>query len=502
MTRIIDLDFNNARKFFLSAKSYFRQDFPPYISFQPVLDEVEKTIGKSPYTDFQKPMPKAKDLPGVNYQLTANKDGRFGWRPFELIHPAIYVSLVNLICEEKNWKAITERFEEMGKGIVTCCGHPIVPEENKTQDGAQILNWWLQYEQQSLELSLDYTHVLQTDVTDCYGSLYTHSISWALHGFNEGKTNRRKSLLGNKIDQHIQSSRHGQTNGIVQGSVLMDVVAELVLGFVDSEISKKLKKIKLDKKICVLRYRDDYRIFARNDSDTEVALKTISDSLRIVGMKLGASKTSSSTNIVEASIKPEKLAAIQLADMDISQAKTMQKQLLRLHAFARKYPNSGALNRLASDAFEKIRTITNAPDDLPVQIAIVADISAISPQAFPALSGILAKLISLAPVADRSDLWIKVAAKMRAIPHNGYMEIWLQRVTRANGLEIAFDSEEVICKIVNGEDLMLWNNNWIGNAPLLEALAVKRLLIGSPEDLDPVPDVSETSLFKQYSEFS
>lgn len=502
MTKIIDLDFNDAKKFFLSAKSYFRQDFPPYISFQPILDEVQKVLGDRSYTDFQKSRTKAKDLPGVNYQLIANKDGRFGWRPFELIHPAIYVSLVNLVCDENNWIAIAERFKEMGNGIVTCCGHPIVPEENQTEDGAQILNWWLQYEQKSLELSLEYTHILQTDVTDCYGSLYTHSISWALHGFKEGKTNRRNSLLGNKIDRHIQDSRHGQTNGIVQGSVLMDIVAELVLGFVDCEISKSLGKSKLDKRIKILRYRDDYRIFAKNDSDTEIALKAISDSLRLVGMKLGAAKTSSSTNIVEASIKPEKLAAIQLSDMDITQAKTMQKQLLRLHAFARKYPNSGALNRLASDAFEKIRTMTKVPNDLPVQIAIVADIAAISPQAFPALSGVLAKLISLAPATDRTDLWEKVAEKMKTIPYNGYLEIWLQRVTKAKGLNTDFESDEEICKIVNGEDCELWNNSWINNGKLLEALAVMQLKTGSPEQLEPIPAISETSLFKQYAEFS
>ncbi|MFK5996566.1 MAG: RNA-directed DNA polymerase [Rhodobacterales bacterium] len=313
-------------------------------------------------------------------------------------------------------------------------------------------------------------------------------MSWALHGFNEGKTNRRKSLLGNKIDQHIQNSRHGQTNGIVQGSVLMDIIAELVLGFVDCEISKKLKKLKLDKSLRILRYRDDYRIFAQNDSNTEIALKAVSDSLRIVGMKLGSAKTSSSTNIVEAAIKPEKLAAIQLADMDIQQAKTMQKQLLRLHAFARKYPNSGALNRLASDAFEKIRTITRAPNDIAVQIAIVADIAAISPQAFPALSGVLAKLISLAPDCDRSDLWSKVAAKMRAIPYNGYMEIWLQRVTQAKGLDLDFKSDEAICGIVDGNDLALWNNSWIDEGPLLDALAVKRLKVGVPEDFEGISE--------------
>lgn len=499
MSRIIDLNAADARQHLLSAKCYFRQDFPPYISFQPIIDAVSEVIGQRSYRDFQKSETKPEHLPGVNYSLIANKDGRFGWRPFELMHPAIYVSLVNVMCEPDNWTIICERFSELHSGIVECCSFPVVASNGETADGAQVMNWWLKYEQKALELSLEYTHTIQTDVTDCYGSLYTHSITWALHGFEEGKNNRSNSLLGNKIDRHIQNSRHGQTNGIVQGSVPMDILAELVLGFVDDEISKKIPS-ELDVKI--LRYRDDYRIFALSDTNAEYALKVISDCLRLVGMKLGGAKTASSTNIVEASIKPEKLAGIQLADMDIKHAKTIQKQLLRLHAFARKYPNSGALNRLASEAFEKIRNVDSVPADIAVQIAIVADVAAISPQAFPALSGILAKLISLAPEADRSELWSKVVKKMRRVPHNGYLDVWLQRVTQAKGIVLEFDSEEAICQIVAGQPASLWNNEWVNNSQLLTALSVNQIVVGDPEGLDPVPDLSETALFKKYAEFS
>lgn len=35
--------------------------------------------------------------------------------------------------------------------------------------------------------------------------------------------------------------QHNQTNGIPQGSVLMDFVAEIVLGYVDLRLSKELK---------------------------------------------------------------------------------------------------------------------------------------------------------------------------------------------------------------------------------------------------------------------
>ena len=99
-------------------------------------------------------------------------------------------------------------------------------------------------------------------------------------------------------------------------------------------------------------------------------------------MRLGVDKTAMSTNVTESSIKPDKRAGIDLHDMDIAQAKSMQKQLLRLHAFGRRFPNSGALKRLCSEALETVRKIKEAPEDLEVQIAIVTDIAATSPQAF------------------------------------------------------------------------------------------------------------------------
>jgi hypothetical protein len=53
----------------------------------------------------------------------------------------------------------------------------------------------------------------------------------ALYGKEEAKDNRHKSSLGNDVDKLIRSMRYGQTNGIPQGSVLMDFIAEMVLGY-------------------------------------------------------------------------------------------------------------------------------------------------------------------------------------------------------------------------------------------------------------------------------
>lgn len=501
MTRIIDLEAAAAKAYLEKPECYFRSDFPPYISFEVILKDTAAVLGADTYLAFQKPKPdRAVDMSGVNYELLSTKDGRFAWRPFELIHPAIYMTLVGIFCEDANWKLLQERFTELHSGVVECTGFPMVSNGKDKHDAVQVRNWWLRYEQRSLELSMDYTHLLKTDVSNCYGSIYTHSIAWALHGYDIAKAAQTdKTLLGNQIDFHIRNSRYGQTNGITQGSVLMDIVAELVLAYVDYLITDKLQG---NKDFHILRYRDDYSIFTLNDQRASEIVRVISDCLRRVGMQLGARKTTANSNIIEGSIKPEKLAGVQLEDMDISQAKTIQKQLLRLHAFSRLYPNTGAIKRLADSAFQKILKVTEAPEDLGVQIAIACDIAVVSPSAFPALSGIIAKLISLAPESERPGMWGRVSKKMKRIPHNGHLEVWLQRVTRARGVELTFDSDEPICKIVNGETAQLWNNNWISSPDLLLALDVNKIVVSSPEDLDPIPAKEELSLFREHAEFS
>lgn len=493
MKRLVDLSNEEARVHFLKGSSYFNGDFPQYISFEPILREVAKVLNGDHYNQFKSANP--NDLSNVNYNFIANKDGKFAWRPLELIHPVIYVSLVNVICEQANWESIKTRLGEFEGGVVDCCSAPVMSVDHQTDVAAQIRSWWQSVEQRSLTYSLEFSHLLHTDVTDCYGSLYTHSISWALHGLEEAKNNKGKnSLLGNKIDSHVQASRYGQTNGIAQGSVLMDFVAEIVLGYVDELINSEIGE---SKDIRILRYRDDYRIFANGDERAEAVLKIVSDKLRSVGMKLGVSKTFSCKNVVEGSIKPDKLAGIELQDLGTANAKTIQKQLLRLHSFGQRFSNSGALRRLVSEFHTSISKQDETPDDLDVQVAIATDIAFVSPATFPAVAGILSHLISLARSDKKLRLWKKVRDKMARVPYNGYLEVWLQRVIKPKGVDIKFESGEPICQIVNGGAPPLWECGWISNDALKKAMEVTKIVVADASETEEVIRPEEVELFKQ-----
>jgi hypothetical protein len=493
MPQIIELSSAEARAHFLKGSSYFNGDFPTYISFEPILMSVSAVLDGGDYHGFK--CAKPHELPSVNYSFTANKDGRLAWRPLELIHPVLYVSLVNALTTEDNWATVQQRMESFKGGVVECCSVPVFSSDHQTDVAAQILSWWQAVEQRSLAYSLEYTHLLHTDVTDCYGALYTHSIPWALHGLAAAKDGKKDpSLLGNVMDSHIQAGRYGQTNGIPQGSVLMDFVAEIVLGYVDSMIGDALGN---PADVRILRYRDDYRIFSNNQERGEEVLKIVSDKLRFVGMRLGVSKTIACSNVVEGSVKPDKLAGIALQDLGNSNAQTIQKQLLRLHAFGRHYPNSGALKRLVSEFHSSITKQTDCPDDLDVQVAIATDIAFTSPSTIPAVAGILSHLISLAPSDEKGDLWSRVRSKMARVPYNGYLEVWMQRVIKPKALGIVFESEEPICRIVNRETPTIWDCTWISSTALKSSIDVTKLVISDPIEVDEVVQPEEVELFKQ-----
>ena len=60
------------------------------------------------------------------------------------------------------------------------------------------------------------------------------------------RSNNRSKSFGALIDEKIRNMNYGQTNGIPQGSALMDFISEIVLGYADLELTEALKGIPTD----------------------------------------------------------------------------------------------------------------------------------------------------------------------------------------------------------------------------------------------------------------
>ena len=204
--------------------------------------------------------------------------------------------------------------------------------------------------------------MLKTDISNCYSSIYTHSISWALQGKDEAKNNKNKStFLGNQIDEIIRYIYDNQTNGIPQGSGLMDFIAEIVLFYLDTKISAKIKEQELDCKI--IRWRDDYRVFAKNQETLTLITKILTCEFSEFNFTMNSEKTKIYSDIIIGSMKPAKIAIItdNLIFPKICSYNNMLEFLIKLHVFATENKEASSIakffNNHHREKFKKIQII-------------------------------------------------------------------------------------------------------------------------------------------------
>lgn len=485
---ILQMKASQARAFLLKPESYCGIDLPVYFTFARVLSAVTKELsGKALSSMSSKP----RDHEGVNYSMLSNKDGRHAWRPFQLIHPALYVSIVQKITEPVQWKVIRDRFKEFQKPTnFKCLSIPIEASPTRKDKAVQILNWWQGIEQGSIEFALDYNYAFYADITDCYSDIYTHSIAWAIHGRTQAKSSRNdKALIGNVIDGHIQDMRNGQTNGIPQGSMLMDFISELVLGYADLELSNRLQAVGITE-FRILRYRDDYRIFVQSPQIGEAILKSLTEVLIDLGLKLNASKTTGAQLVVSNAIKPDKRAWLRGRQGDAN----LQKHLLVIHAHGQDFPNAGSLTVALTHFHERLNQTTRINNPLAL-VSIATDIAYHSPKAFPVCSAIISKLLSVLPTnAARVDTIQKIYAKLSQLPNTGHMEAWLQRISHSFVPNLGY--KETLCRLVKGDSVVVWNNSWITSASLKAAVDPMKIVNKAKlRSLKPIVKPKEIELF-------
>ena len=496
---ILALSYNAAKAFFLRHDAYTNIDLPDYFNFSGLLEEIDKIFEEKSFTF------KTEDRDQVNHSILFNSDGRHGWRRLEFIHPVLYVGLVRTITEEKCWKRIQKRFADFRQcNLVECLSIPVIPSAESSQSHkALTIQNWKKTEQRSIELALEHERILHTDIANCYGSIYTHSIDWAMHDKEEAKKDKsnREGRIGAEIDKAIRGMRYGQTNGIPQGSVLMDFIAEMVLGYADMQINKSIKsaqKAGAIRQIKIIRYRDDYRIFADNEAECEGILKIIANVIIGMGMRINPSKTIVSHDVVRSSVKADKLAWLEKPRIN----RPLQNQLLLIHGHAKQYPNAGSLLSALTRFYKVLRPKEQLPHDVLPMISIVTDIAVRNPKTYRITSAIIGKLLELLPDEQAREVVCgKIVRKFQKTPNSGLMEVWIQRIMMPNGIALDLLKEPLTqIKSLGGEISSIWENGWTGSKELEDLLKKPDLIIDEKvkDEMGKVPSMGEVAMWDPY----
>lgn len=512
---ILEMDESEAKLFFLKSESYFNVPLPDYIDLESIIAEAVEKLGTSKISDIQyskhekqveedkkergeeyDEIDLLKDLTSVNLRLMSNKDGAYSWRPFTLIHPIIYVDFVNTLTEKENWNLLKSRFIEFQRDDrIICTSIPVESTGRKSDSEEQILSWWEKLEQEQLKLALNYSYCIHTDITDCYPSIYTHTIPWSIHGKEWAKVNRNdKSALGNKLDNKIQSLQGGQTNGIPQGSVLMDLIAEIVLGYADFELLKLADEEKLED-FKILRYRDDYRIFSNRKDTAEKLMKLLSEVLLDLNLKINSKKTFLSEDIVLDGIKEDKLywttrsanlfeyyPYLLRKNNKIKVTKkrlyklTLQKHLFEIKILADKFPNCGQLNKALIEFYNyriiNLNTEKHQIADIDQLISITTSIMVKNPKTTQSCVAILHKLFEFINDNEKVEEIINsILKKFDSLPNADLVEIWLQNISVR--IDRTKHYKNILSQKIADSNIQLWNNKWLkSNQRINESLLI------------------------------
>lgn len=143
-----------------------------------------------------------------------------------------------------------------------------------------------------------YNELLKFDISKCFDSIYTHTISWALLSRDIVKDidnlKLSKETFGGKFDQLMQHLNYNETNGIVIGPEFSRIFAEIILQRIDRDVLNiliKENKLYHKKDYEVFRYVDDYFVFYNDVSTKNEILKAYRLRLKEYKMHINESES-------------------------------------------------------------------------------------------------------------------------------------------------------------------------------------------------------------------
>ncbi|WP_077530540.1 antiviral reverse transcriptase Drt3b [Vreelandella utahensis] len=141
-------------------------------------------------------------------------------------------------------------------------------------------------------LERKYQKLLKFDISKCFLSIYSHSITWAVKNkrfVKENMTKIKRSSVEGEFDRLMMQANSNQTNGILIGPEFSRIFAEIILQRVDQESKIRIEN-ELHEDFSIKRYVDDYFVFTHSEETANLILKIFSEELEKFNLHLNQSK--------------------------------------------------------------------------------------------------------------------------------------------------------------------------------------------------------------------
>lgn len=123
---------------------------------------------------------------------------------------------------------------------------------------------------------------VSADISNCFPSIYSHSLPWAIVGKDVAKKDTNENLWYNKLDTYVRNIKNGETNGLLIGPHTSNLLSELILCRVDEMLVHKYDYV---------RSIDDFTCYVESDEKAEEFLMELNSNLKSYELTLNAKKT-------------------------------------------------------------------------------------------------------------------------------------------------------------------------------------------------------------------
>jgi hypothetical protein len=217
------------------------------------------------------------DFSLAEYRLTRNNNAP---RILHTPHPIAYARLCAHI--KSNWKEIVMKLGEVNDYDTRSM---VVPKPNNLNNRLiSMLSYNKRDDEILLKLDKQFgkRYQVHADIANCYPSIYSHSVTWALVGREEAKKNKTDSSKWyNQFDFAIRAMQRNETIGVPIGPDTSGLISELILSQIDKELSQ----------YDYVRFIDDYTCYCKSKEEVDEFLRDLSRSLEKYHMKLNTKKT-------------------------------------------------------------------------------------------------------------------------------------------------------------------------------------------------------------------
>lgn len=228
-----------------------KEELPPFFSTESFTPDIARELAKLEYRKGQ-----FSGYDQVEYKLTRfNSVGRLLSVPHPLPYAKLCLSLheswgnFEYIASNPNSQIKPQTYED-GRVIIMNGYGNSVEKANHQLDGA----FGMRYR-------------VTTDITNCFPSIYSHAVPWALVGLETAKAQRQGSAWFNQIDKHLRSCKRDETQGVAIGPATSNIIAEAILARIDEELRKADFRF--------IRYIDDYCCHCETEERAQEFVRTV-----------------------------------------------------------------------------------------------------------------------------------------------------------------------------------------------------------------------------------